>query len=158
MGVSHGGERGKTGSRMGGGTKERWKKKKRGRGGTHEQRSGEVEMEERMSGMSHGGERGKTGPEWVEERKKGEEEKGGGMNERRSGWECRTAGNAGIGTRMGGGAGKWRSKRAQAPFSAQTGLRPCGGGGGQGQEQGQGCGRHAPVRRFGCGAAFCGRG
>ncbi len=69
--------------------------------------------------------------------------KKGGMNERRSGWKCRTAGNAGIGTRMGGGAGKWRSKRAQAPFSAQTGLRPCGGGGGQGQEQGQGQGSGA---------------
>ena len=213
MGVSRGGERGETGSRMGGGTKERWKKKKRGRGGTNEQRSGEVEMEER-SGVSHGGERGKTGTRMgggtkerrkkkkrgrggtheqrsgevemdersvarrgtrengvpngrrdegkeEEEKRRGEEWMSGGVegsvarrgtrengdsNGRRSGWESRTAGNAGIGTRMGGGAGKWRSKRAQAPFSAQTGLRPCGGGGGQGQEQGQGSGAGGTLR------------
>lgn len=78
-GVPHGGERGKTGSRMGGGTKERWKKKKRGRGGTHEQRSGEVEMEERMSGVPRGGERGRTGFRMGGGAKeKGKKKKGGG--------------------------------------------------------------------------------
>jgi hypothetical protein len=75
---------------MGGGTKERRKKKKRGRGGTNEQRSGEVEMEER-SGVSHGGERGKTGSRM-----------GGGTKERRK------KKKGGGEERMSRGAGKWR--------------------------------------------------
>jgi hypothetical protein len=82
-GVSHGGERGKTGTRMGGGTKERRKKKKRGRGGTHEQRSGEVEMEEWRSGGAEGsaarrGTRENGDPNGRRSERKGEEERGGG--------------------------------------------------------------------------------
>ena len=137
MGVSRGGERGETGSRMGGGTKERWKKKKRGRGGTHEQRSGEVEMEEWRSGGAEGsaarrGTRENGDPNGRRSERKGEEERGGGE------------------------VGKWGSEGAQAPLSAQTGHRPCGGGGEQGQGQGSGAGGTLRFAVSGAGRPFAG--
>ena len=132
-GVSHGGERGETGSRMGGGTKERWKKKKRGRGGTNEQRSGEVEMEER-SGVSHGGERGKTGSRMGGGAKeKGKKKEGGGkwgseeVKERRYLFRHKRATDLAEAEES-RGRGAERAARSGSPFRVQGGLLRKGGG------------------------------
>ena len=133
-GVSHGGERGKTGTRMGGGTKERRKKKKRGRGGTHEQRSGEVEMEEWRSGGAEGsaarrGTRENGDPNGRRSERKGEEERGGGkwgsgeVKERRHLFRHKRATDlAEAEESRGRGRGAERAARSGSPFRVQGGL------------------------------------